>query len=804
MNTRILTTTLFLFTVSFTQLMAQNVGIGLTDPLNRLDVRSDGSADTSHIVLGLISYTSQRPVLQFSEWEFATMNSGMSIEYDGYGYTGYDNRMHIRDVYANPRFTFVASGRMGIGTTNPYEMLEIGGSGRLFIGDGGDTARTGLLIDANEPGRYVRLQPYDYNIWESMPLFIPDEVRVGFGTTNPDTSALIHMSTLDKGLLVPRMQQTHREGIDNPADGLLVYQTDLDTGFWYFRGNTWVPMGYKSMSLADGDCDTGVDVEKTPDEDMIRFYVDTLERWIMTGARLEPHNSGGAIFIGELAGELDSMLNTRNIGIGYEALRKNTSRTGNVAVGAYALQDNGEGAQGSLQSRDNTAVGNLSMSDNTTGFFNAALGSYSMSLNTTGLHNTALGYAAMYTNTGGQKNTAVGYASLYKNSTGLGNAALGNQSLFNCTTARWNSALGHTSLENTTTGWYNTGVGYDAGEANVLGAYNTLIGAFADLGDTALVNATAIGANAIVSADSSLVLGDAANVGIGISAPANKLDVKSTRDIGATDVVLALISPTNQNPILHFSEWETASSVSSGMGIEYEGHMQIGDDNRMHIRAVGGSRKFTFMSGGRMGIGTTSPNDMLEIAAADPRVFIGDGQGSNRSGLLLDGVEAGGNTRIHAYDYSTASTIDINIPSQVLMGVWGGTTTYELEVVGSAAKNSGASWTVVSDGRLKHNIQDYNEGLEEVLQIRPVRYKYNEESGYATDEEHVGVVAQELQTVAPHMIGSFEKNDETYLSVNNSAMTYMLINAVQEQQAIIEAQQEQINELRAIVEQLQN
>ena len=103
---------------------------------------------------------------------------------------------------------------------------------------------------------------------------------------------------------------------------------------------------------------------------------------------------------------------------------------------------------------------------------------------------------------------------------------------------------------------------------------------------------------------------------------------------------------------------------------------------------------------------------------------------------------------------------------------------YLLFVDGSAGKPGGGSWTNSSDRRLKDNINPYAHGLDEIKRIDPVTFQYNELSGYDTAPEHVGVIAQELQEVAPYMV-STNKNSG-YLDVNNSAMTYMLVNAVKE------------------------
>lgn len=74
---------------------------------------------------------------------------------------------------------------------------------------------------------------------------------------------------------------------------------------------------------------------------------------------------------------------------------------------------------------------------------------------------------------------------------------------------------------------------------------------------------------------------------------------------------------------------------------------------------------------------------------------------------------------------------------------------------------------------------------------------------------HVGVLAQELQQIAPHMVGTFtaKQPDGTptqYLSVDNGAMVYMLINAVKQLQQTIEQQQTEINTIKANLSPRQN
>lgn len=54
-----------------------------------------------------------------------------------------------------------------------------------------------------------------------------------------DTSAILDVKSTTKGLLVPRMTNAQKNAIVTPATGLLIYQTDGDTGFYYYNGTAW-------------------------------------------------------------------------------------------------------------------------------------------------------------------------------------------------------------------------------------------------------------------------------------------------------------------------------------------------------------------------------------------------------------------------------------------------------------------------------------------------------------------------------------------------------------------------------------
>jgi len=64
-------------------------------------------------------------------------------------------------------------------------------------------------------------------------------VTINMGTTPAHPSAILEVFSQDKGVLLPRMTAVRREAIQNPASGLLVYQTDGLKGIWFFDGIRW-------------------------------------------------------------------------------------------------------------------------------------------------------------------------------------------------------------------------------------------------------------------------------------------------------------------------------------------------------------------------------------------------------------------------------------------------------------------------------------------------------------------------------------------------------------------------------------
>jgi len=71
-------------------------------------------------------------------------------------------------------------------------------------------------------------------------LYLPTYAQIGIGTTSPDSSSILDVTSTTQGLLAPRMTTIQRNAISTPAEGLLVYDIDLDSFYYYdIDSTTW-------------------------------------------------------------------------------------------------------------------------------------------------------------------------------------------------------------------------------------------------------------------------------------------------------------------------------------------------------------------------------------------------------------------------------------------------------------------------------------------------------------------------------------------------------------------------------------
>jgi hypothetical protein len=258
---------------------------------------------------------------------------------------------------------------------------------------------------------------------------IAQKDNVGIGTTKPDQSAILDVSSSSKGLLMPRLTLQQRNSIQNPAKGLMVYQTDMISGFYYFDGSSWKSIGSntseKSVAADPNDWSFG---GNTP----------------AAGSFLGT-NAGGIPLVFKVSGQESGIINNAT---GHTALGFQAGKAGIVA-------GTGNG---------NTAIGWRALT-NSTGITNTAVGQQSLEANTTGAGNVAIGFQALTGNLTSSNNMAIGYRALASVTGGSGgNMAIGSNSLEH-TTGQSNTGIGVASGKNKT-GNNNVYIGYEAGSKN--------------------------------------------------------------------------------------------------------------------------------------------------------------------------------------------------------------------------------------------------------------------------------------------------------------------------------------------------
>ena len=67
--------------------------------------------------------------------------------------------------------------------------------------------------------------------------------QVGINTSSPDANSILDLDSKNKGLLIPRMTTAQRESMVSltPAQGMMVYDTQLDVIFIFYSNNIMIP-----------------------------------------------------------------------------------------------------------------------------------------------------------------------------------------------------------------------------------------------------------------------------------------------------------------------------------------------------------------------------------------------------------------------------------------------------------------------------------------------------------------------------------------------------------------------------------
>ncbi len=203
---------------------------------------------------------------------------------------------------------------------------------------------------------------------------------VGINTATPANTAVLDVVSTTKGILIPRMNSIQRTAIPSPANGLLVF--DINTGsFWYYQAGDW-------LELAGGAfTNDGGLVRSTGNHDIDDFVfgseslppATTISDTLMFFDKSKGAFRSGTLYDSNIWGP--GLLGSYSFSAGY-----NTKASGSYAV-AFGHQTEATGLNSTAFGTSSKATGNFSMA---TGRFtqanaqaSTALGQYNVGGGTT-------------------------------------------------------------------------------------------------------------------------------------------------------------------------------------------------------------------------------------------------------------------------------------------------------------------------------------------------------------------------------------------------------------------------------------
>ncbi len=622
---------------------------------------------------------------------------------------------------------------------------------------------------------------------------IAQNISVNSTGALPDPSAMLDVVSPNKGLLIPRVILTginDNTTIPNPATSLLVYNTSPSmvgggVGFWYWDGTQWARFSGAfgttgntgATGLAGANGTNGINgVTGSTGAKGDTGQVGPTGSVGATGA---PGTNGTNGINGATGAAGANGTNGINGTTGTTGAKGDTGQVGPTGnVGATGTQGT-NGTNGINGATGSTGADGLNGATGDTG-----AGGSTGATGVTGP--TGSKGITGATGTDGSKNAwgFLGSTGTVDGTHFIGtidnvplNIRVSNQHAGridqNLSNAYWGYQTGNVNG----TGSENTAMGSYAFSSNTTGGANAALGNYALNANTIGVRNTAIGFSSL----SANTQGDE-NTALGMFTLAN--NASGTRNTAAGNEALA----GNSN-----------GASNTGIGY-YALHDNSSGDNNT---AIGYGAGYTITGSNNTFIGyfaTPAGSSALTNATA-----IGSGAQVSASNCMVLGAGVNVGIGISAPTHR----LDVN---------------GSFNVNGVATCTSGA-WTS-SDQQFKTNIDSIANALAIISQLQPHSFNFDVSNGYGLNfpsERQYGLVAQEVMTILPELVGTTTKGAVydtagvmitpaiTYKTINYSAFIAILMKGIKEQQqelngqaATINTLQNQVNILIQQVQELQN